>query len=345
MDPEAGTLVPSGGLTLGTATWSDTTLKVPVTSLRHDDAHAIELKGFRDVAGNALDGAVLLGDGRLDFRTTSDRPRPAVASSNPAEGTQGLYPVELYYDGAASRPGTYFRKVLTVTFTEAMDPAFARVDLVNRTDASIPPRSLMGQWSSDGLTLTVLVSAPEEGGPPLDQESSYTLDLSVLRSASVGNRLDATRVLGDGKLDFTTGKRDGHLEHACTHTLASTAEALTAAPGRPPFGFPPPTDVGHTRYRLTLPGEGSHEGYTELVSKPATDEDIVLYLGQELAVGAYDDLDGAEVPVELSATPPVCAGITHRARFAVTQGSRSYMLHFGPTPSTTFEFVLERHTK
>ncbi|QRO00258.1 Ig-like domain-containing protein [Archangium violaceum] len=345
MNPEAGTLVPSGGLTLGTATWSDRTLKVPVTSIRHDDAHALELKGFRDVAGNALDGTAFLGDGRLDFRTTSDRPRPAVASASPAEGTQELYPVEMYYDASASRPGTYFHKVLTVTFTEAMNPAFAQVELVNRTDSSLPPRALTGQWSPDGLTLTVRVSAPDEGGPPLEEESAYTLDLSALRSAAVGNRLDATPVLGDGKLDFTTGKRDGHLEHACTHTLASTAEALTAAPARPPFGFPPPTGVGHTRYRLTLPGEGPHEGYTELISKPAEDEDIVLYLGQELQVGAYDDLDGFEVLVELRAAPPACAGITHRARFSAAMGNRSYMLHFGPTDATTLEFVLERYAK
>ncbi|WP_257453858.1 Ig-like domain-containing protein [Archangium lipolyticum] len=345
MDPEAGTLVPSEGLTLGAATWSDRTLKVPVTSIRHDDAYAIELKGFRDVAGNALDGTAFLGDGRLDFRTSSDRPRPAVASASPAEGTRDVYPVEMYYDDSASRPGTYFRKTLTVTFTEAMNPAFAQVTLVNRTDSSIPPRTLTGQWTSDGLTLTVLVSAPEEGGPPLEEESAYTLDLSALRSAAVGNRLDATAVLGDGKLDFTTGKRDGNLEHACSHTFIGSARPVTAATARPPFGFPPPTDEGHIRYRLTLPGEGPREGYTEFVSKPTLDEDVVLYLNQGVQVGAYDDLDGVEVPVDYQATPPACAGITHRARFTAAMGVRSYMMRFGPTDASTLEFVLERYAK
>ncbi|AKJ06008.1 Ig-like domain-containing protein [Archangium gephyra] len=347
MKPDTGTLVPSSGLKLGAPAWSGNTLKVPVTGLGHDDAHALELKGFQDVAGNALDGTVLLGDGTLDFHTGSDRPRAAVASASVAEGAQDVYPVEMYYDAEASRPGAYFRKVLTVTFTEAMDPAFARVTLVNRTDTTLAPRPLTGQWSPDGLTLTLTLTAPEEGGPPLEEESTYTLDLSALRGAAAGNRLEANTFLGDGKLDFTTGKRNGDLEHACTHSLVSTAESLVAAPHMPPSGFPPSTDVGHTHYRLTLPeaGAGSHVGYTELVSKPDQDERIVLYLNQNVPVGAWDELDAVDVPVEVLPALPVCPGITHQARFTVTRGDRFYFLRFGATPSVTLEFILERYAK
>lgn len=345
MKPDTGTLVPSSGLKLGAPTWTGHTLKVPVTGLGHDDAHSLELRGFQDVAGNALDGTVLLGDGRLDFRTGSDRPRAAVTSASVAEGTPDVYPVEMYYDGAASRPGTYFRKVLTVTFSEAMDPAFAQVTLVNRTDTTVPPRSVTGQWSPDGLTLTVTLTAPEEGGPPLEEESTYALDLGALRSAAAGNQLDASTFLGDGRLDFTTGQRNGDLEHACTHSLVSTAELIEAAPARPPFGFPPSTDVGHTRYQVTLPAAepGVHEGYTELISKPAEDERVVLYLNRALPVGAWDDLEGVDVPVEVSPTPPVCPGITHQARFHATQGNRSYFLRFGATDIATLELILERY--
>ncbi|MFY0569726.1 Ig-like domain-containing protein [Archangium lansingense] len=345
MKPDTGTLVPSSGLKLGAPAWSGNTLKVPVTGLGHDDAHSLELKGFQDVAGNALDGTVLLGDGKLDFRTGSDHPRASVSSSSVAEGAQGVYPVEMYYDAEASRPGAYFRKVLTVTFTEAMDPAFAQVTLVNRTDTTLAPRPLTGQWSPDGLTLTLTLTAPEEGGPPLEEESTYALDLSALRSAAAGNRLEASTFLGDGKLDFTTGKRNGDLEHACTHSLVSTAESVTAAPNMPPFGFPPPTDVGHTRYRLTLPtaDAGSHVGHTELVSKPDQDEFIVLYLDQNIPVGVWDELDAVDVPVEVSPTAAVCPGITYQARFTVTQGDRFYYLRFGATPSAELEFILERY--
>ncbi|HYO71767.1 MAG TPA: Ig-like domain-containing protein [Archangium sp.] len=346
MKPDTGTLVPSGGLKLGTPTWSGNTLKVPVTGLGHDAAHTLELKGFQDVAGNALDGTVLLGDGKLDFHTGSDRPRASVASASVAEGARGVYPVEMYYDAGASRPGVYFRKVLTVTFSEAMDPAFAQVTLVNRTDTT-PPRPLTGEWSPDGRTLTLTLTAPEEGGPPLEDESTYALDLSALRGAAAGNRLEASTFLGDGKLDFTTGRRNGHLEHACTHSLVGTTESIAAAPDMPPFGFPPSTDVGHTRYRLTLPeaDAGSHVGYTELVSKPDQDELIVLYLNRELPVSAWDELDAADVPVEVSPTTAVCPGITHQARFTVTQGDKFYYLRFGGTATPGLEFILERYAK
>ncbi|HEX5749670.1 MAG TPA: Ig-like domain-containing protein [Archangium sp.] len=347
MKPDTGTLVPSSGLKLGAPTWTGNTLKVPVTGLGHDDAHSLELKGFQDVAGNALDGTALLGDGKLDFHTGSDRPRAAVASASVAEGAQGVYPVEMYYDAEASRPGAYFRKVLSVTFTEAMEPAFNQVTLVNRTDTTLAPRPLTGQWSPDGLTLTLTLTAPEEGGPPLEEESTYALDLSALRSAAAGNRLEASTFLGDGKLDFTTGKRNGDLEHACAHSLVSTAESLAAAAKMPPFGFPPPTDVGHTRYRLTLPeaDAGSHVGYTELVSKPDQDERIVLFLNQDVPVGVWDELDAVDVPVEVSPTAAVCPGITHQARFTVTQGDRFYYLRFGATSSAALEFILERYAK
>jgi len=345
MDPATGTLVPSGGLELGTPTWSGNTLKVPVTRMGHDAALAVELKGFKDVAGNALDGTVLLNNGTLAFHTGTDRPRPAVTASSVAEGAQGEYPVELYYDAQPSRPGVYQRKRLSLTFSAAMRRDVAEVRLENRTDPTVPARVLTGQWSEDGRELSLVVLPPEEGGPPLEDESAYALDLSGLRGAEVGNRLDATAFLGDGKLDFTTGKRDGSLEHACAHTLINAPEAVTAAPGRPPFGFPPSTDIGHTRYRVTLPGEGPYEGHTELVSKTDEDEDIALYLSRELSVKAFDDIDGVDVPVQVSPAAPACASITHVARFSIARGDRFYYVGFGPTDAATFDFILERYTK
>ncbi len=345
MDPAAGTLVPSEGLELGAPTWSGNTLKAPVTRIGHDAALAVELKGFKDVAGNALDGTVLLGNGTLDFHTGSDRPRPAVTASSVAEGAQGEYPVELFYDAQASRPGVYPRKRLSLTFSTAMQRALAQVRLENRTDTSVPPRTVTGTWSEDGRVLSITLAAPEEGGPPLEAESTYALDLSALRGAEVGNRLDAAAFLGDGKLDFTTGKRDGNLEHACAHTLINTPQEVTASASRPPSGFPPSTDEGHARYRVTLPGEGPYEGHTELVSKPDEDEDIALYLSRELSVRAFDDLDGVDVPVQVSPAPPACPAITHVARFSIARGDRFYYVGFGPTDAPTFDFILERYKK
>lgn len=345
MDPAAGTLVPSGELELGVPAWSGNTLKAPVTRLGHDAALAVELRGFKDLAGNTLDGTVLLGNSTLDFHTGTDRPRPHVTASSVAEGAQGEYPVELFYDAQASRPGVYSRKRLSLTFSTAMQQTLAQVRLENRTDTTVPPRTLTGEWSENGRVLSLTLLSPEEGGPPLEEESAYALDLSALRGAEVGNRLDATAFLSDGKLDFTTGKRDGSLEHACAHTLINTPEAVMASANRPPFGFPPPTDTGHTRYRVTLPGEGPYEGHTELTSKTDEDEDIALYLSREIPVGAFDDIDGVDVPVQLTSAPPACAAITHVARFSIARGDRFYILGFGPTDAAKFDFVLERYAK
>jgi hypothetical protein len=249
----------------------------------------------------------------------------------------------MYYDGAASRPGVYLRKVLTVTFSGPMQPSLAQVMLTHRTDTSVAPRPLTGQWSSDHRTLTVTIPAPEEGGPPLEASSSYALDLTGLKDAA-GNPLDGAPVLGDGKLDFTTGAREALLEHSCTHALVNTATALDAAPT--PFAFPPATDEGHKRYRLTLPGsEGSFQGYSDFISAPDVDETVTLFLDRRVPVSVRNDTEGVEVPVELLATEPVCAGITHRARFSATAGDLIYQLRYGPTDVATFEFVLERQTK
>jgi len=282
-------------------------------------------------------------DAGTDAGTEPQAPRTSVTSAQPAEGSQGLYPVELYYDGAASRPGVYLRKVLSVTFTGPMEPSLAQVTLSNRTDTSIEPRPLTGQWSSDRRTLTVTVPAPEEGGPPLEASSLYALDLTQLKDAT-GYPLDGTPVLGDGKLDFTTGAREALLEHSCTHALVNTATALDAAPT--PFAFPPATDTGHTRYRLTLPAsEGSFQGYSELISAPDVDETVTLFLDRRVPLSVRNDTEGMDVPVELLPTEPACAGITHRARFSATAGDLIYQLRYGPTDFATFEFVLERQTK
>ncbi|PTL80662.1 Ig-like domain-containing protein [Vitiosangium sp. GDMCC 1.1324] len=327
-------------VSLPAGTW-DTARRVltvqPAMPLPPDSEVSVSVQAdFTDEAGNALTAPFT-----FHFTTGSNGPRTSVSSSQPAEGTQGIYSVEMYYDGAASRPGVYLRKVLTVTFSGPMDASIAQVTLRNRTDPLVEPRVLTGQWSSNQRTLTVTVSAPEEGGPPLEDDSAYAMDLSLLRDAA-GHLLDGVPSLGDGTLDFTTGTRNGELEHACTHTLINTAEELNAAPT--PFAFPPSTDTGHTRYRLTLPNsDGSHQGYSELISAPDTDENVTLYLDRQVPLSVRNETEGSEVPVELHTTAPACANITHQARFTARAGDMSYMFHYGPADFATFEFVLERH--
>ncbi|WNG45500.1 hypothetical protein F0U60_16385 [Archangium minus] len=282
-------------------------------------------------------------DAGTDGGTDAGEPRTSVSSSQPAEGASDLYPVEMYYDSAASRPGVYQRKVLSVTFSGPMDPSRSQVTLTHRSDSSIEPRTLSGQWSSDHRTLTVTLLAPEEGGPPLEEKSPYTLDLTQLRDEA-GQPIDGAPVVGDGKLDFTTGARDGDLEHACSHTLVNTPVEHNAAPSK--FASPPATDIGHARYRLTLPGtDGAYAGYSEFISTPDVDETISLYLDREVALSVRDETESVDAPVEVRAMPPACAGVTHRARFSAMAGDRLYSLHFGPASFTTFEFILERQDK
>ncbi|OJH41262.1 Ig-like domain-containing protein [Cystobacter ferrugineus] len=339
MDTSKGTLRPSSGLELGAPTWSGNTLTAPITRIGHDEEHTLTLEGFQDAQGQPVEHT-------LRFRTGTDRPRPVLTASSIPEGAQDVYPLELYFDHEARRPGIYSRKQLSLRFSVPMRTTHAQVKLENHTDSSIAPRVITGQWSDEGRELLLTLPAPEDGGPggaTLEEKSRYTLDLSALRGAEVGNRLDSAAFLGDGRLDFTTSERDGELEHACTHALANEAEAIQATTGEaPPFGFAPLTDTGHSRYRVTLPGEQQH-GYTSLVSRPAQDEHIVLYLDRELAVGAYDGMESKDVAVKVEAARPVCTGITHVASFHALQGNRDYFLRFGPTPGAVFEFILERH--
>lgn len=311
----------------------------PTSPLPMDAEVSVSVQAdFTDEEGQPLSAPI-----SFRFTTAYTGPRTTVASTRPEEGARGVYPVELFYDGTASRPGVYLRKVLTLTFSGPMNPALAGVVLRDRTDSGAAPRSLQGQWSSDHRTLSVTVPAPEEGGPPLEPESTYALELTSLEDAA-GHRLDGAPVLGDGRLDFTTGARDGDLEHACTHTLVNTPEEYTAA--ATPYAFPPATDTGHARYRLTLPGgEGVYEGYSEFISAPDVAESITLYFNRPVPLTVRDDSVGVDVPVETRATAPACAGITTQARLHAAAGDRIHQLHYGPTDVPTFEFIFERHAK
>ena len=340
MDTARGTARPSSGLELGAPTWSGDTLTLPVTRVAHDEAYTVALEGFQDARGRSVEHTV-------HFRTGTDRARPTVTWSSIAEGTKDEYPVQMYFDAQARRPGIYLRKRMSLRFSVPMRTEGARVTLHNHTDTGIAPRVLTGEWADGGRELRLTLPTPEEGGAGaavLEEKTRYSLDLTALRSAEVGNRLDAVAVLGDGRLDFTTAARDGHVEHACGHALAGEAEAVEATTGEaPPFGFAPLTDTGHGRYRVTLPA-GDKPGYTSLISSPDADDHVTLYLDRALSVGAHDATDEKDVTVKVEAAPPACEGITHVASFHAHAGNRDYFLRFGPTAGSVFEFILERHT-
>jgi methionine-rich copper-binding protein CopC len=292
---------------------------------------------FEDLAGNRLASP-------HSFQFTvhgTAAARPHVTTSSPAEGATNVMPVEMYNENGTS---IALRKVLSLTFNEPMDTSRAQVSLVDVTTPANAPRTLTGTWSQDGLTLTVVIPRPEPDLPPLEQENQYTLELTALRSATSQPVDTAHSGLRDGKLDFTTGRRDPELEHACTHALVATPEPVSA--GSSPTSVYPATDTGHTFYGVTLPADGTaFRGYTEVVTDPDRDQRIVLYLNQPVQAEVRDTTEGDTlVTSTLQPTAPVCApAITHALRFTGPAGDRFLRLDFGPTPHQTFNFVFERY--
>jgi methionine-rich copper-binding protein CopC len=292
---------------------------------------------FQDAAGNRLAAPFT-----FHFTVHGTAPaKPHVTASSPAEGATNVLPVEMFKSDATN---IGHRKVVTLTFNEPMDTAVAQVTLLDVTTPANGARTLTGTWSGDGLTLTVVIPRPEPDLPPLEQENQYTLDVTGLRSAS-GQPVDAAHSgLGNGKLDFTTGRRDATVEHACTHALVNTPRAVTA--GSSPTGFMPGTDEGHAFYGLTLPADGtSFRGYTEVVTFPDEDQTAALYLNHSVPVAVHDTTEGEELLTStLQPATPVCVpAITHVVTFPAPAGDRFLRLTFGPTPLESFTFVFERY--
>ncbi|MBZ4418054.1 Ig-like domain-containing protein [Myxococcus sp. RHST-1-4] len=292
---------------------------------------------FEDLSGNRLASPLT-----FHFTVHGTAPaKPHVTESSPAEGATSVMPVELYKADATSLAQ---RKVVTLTFNEPMDIALTQVTLRDVTTPANAPRTLAGTWSSDGLTLTVAIPRPESDLPPLEQENQYTLDVTGLRSAT-GQSVDTAHAgLGDGKLDFTTGRRDANVEHACLHALLNAPQAVTA--GSSPTSFYPATDSAHAFYGVTLPADGtSFRGYTEVVTDPDRDQTIALYLNQSIPVEVRDTTDGdALVASTLEPAAPVCVpAITHLLKFTGASGDRFLRLGFGPASHETLTFVFERY--
>ncbi|NMO17835.1 hypothetical protein HPC49_29215 [Pyxidicoccus fallax] len=304
------------------------------------------LADFEDAAGNRLEAPF-----QFDFTVHGTAPiRPHLVSSTPAEGATEVIPVEVHPtpDGTEVE----YIKGVTLQFNEPMDTSAAQVTLRDVTTPANAPRALTGTWSEDGLSLTVRIPRPEADLPALEQENQYSLDLTGLRSTT-GQPLDTTHaVLGDGRLDFTTGRRNPDLEHACLHVFLSAPDVVTA--GTSLTGPAPATDLAHHFYEVTLPAvEGnpaSFRGYTEVATDREADQEVILYLNQDLPVEVIDTTeDLTPVPFTKEPVAPVCAsGISHAVRFVATaDGLRFLRVGFGPVPAaqlptSKFTFVYER---
>lgn len=183
MRAEVGTIdVLGGAATVGAAEWSADTRAVafPVADLEYLRDYQVVLRGFRDGAGNLLDGTPVLGDGVIDFSTGPDLEGPRVVRGEPAEGQLDVNPADTLS--------------ILVTFDEAMDAGTSEVTL-SGGGLDVP---LVGTWTGSARVLRVSVAGRLDFGVP------YALDLTALRDRA-GNAIDEVAYLGDGALDFTVG--------------------------------------------------------------------------------------------------------------------------------------------
>lgn len=182
----------SAALTEGTATrmvggiWNaPDTISFPVAgTLLPGTTYALRPMSFQDVAGNALDDSIYLGDGALDFTTDipPDSDPPAATAATPADQAT-MVPTAL--------------SEITVTFDEPMDPSNPDVviDITGGLTATSTTRT--GLWTNGNRTFAINVAGLLMIG------RTYRLDLTGLRDIAQ-NPLDPVPVLGDGILSFST---------------------------------------------------------------------------------------------------------------------------------------------
>ncbi|MCU0687140.1 MAG: Ig-like domain-containing protein [Polyangiaceae bacterium] len=268
-----------------------------------------------------------------------------VGSSTPAEGETNVYPIELYKT-AEGFVGE--RRRVTITFREPMSVSAATATLRPGGASSAPPREVVGTWSAEATTIefTIGPAIDAEGNEssPLEEGTSYGLDLRALRDASGATLGEGALPLGDGVLDFVTGARDYEgIEHACFHTLVGLPGDFPQVTAGADAATAPPTNAIHKQYTIGLPGTApAFAGFTTVqLGSGATAGGVLFYFDKTVPFSLRDTAAGVDLTVEVSDVPPACAGITRRAR-AVMVPQRLHLAAFGPTPEPAVKLIIER---
>ncbi|MCB9610838.1 MAG: Ig-like domain-containing protein, partial [Sandaracinus sp.] len=168
------------GETLATSWSSDTRLVVRLPAPFELEATvSLDLSGFEDLAGNALDEAIYLVDGSLDFTVGDDLFAPYVVGSLPEEGQVGV---------------AYDVPRLVVAFSEAMDTSVTQVSVQSALGTVL----VDGVWSESGTLLEIDASQAVVAGQSYRVSFPGFVDLA-------GSALELTHpYLSDGVLDFET---------------------------------------------------------------------------------------------------------------------------------------------
>jgi hypothetical protein len=265
----------------------------------------------------------------------ADTLKPYVSSSSVQEGTTDIYPVEVYETGTTPRTG--YRKVFTFGFNEPMDRTLRQVTL-GLASSPATSRTLFGDWSPDGKTLTVTVTPAAAGQLPRLPNEAYFLDLTALKDAA-GNPLDTTlgAVGNNGRLDFGTRHDNPMLDHACEDAFTKTPTSVTATATATSS---PRTDTVHGLYAVSLPSNGnSFEGFTRMQVPWRTH---FLFMNRNVEITVSDPANpNTAIRVTRAAVEPACPSVlTYQAVFGTQQNATLNVKH-GPSPEAQFRFVYE----
>jgi Bacterial Ig-like domain len=296
-----------------------------------DRRYTLSLEGFKDPAGNALDGGAVLPGEQLRFATRrEDFTAPVVVASVPAHLQAEVYPAPV--DG-----GTAPRVRVAIRFSEPMDPEFRAVSW---GAVGGEARAAQGAWAEDLRELSFAIEAPAFAGRrPLEDRTSYQVDVSGLADLA-GNPARLAEGAPESALRFSTGEYDALLNHSCGHVAFGPFASVNAAAEPGPLA--PRSDAAHTRFTVTLPMAagvgGGYAGYTRL--RAPADAAWHLFLDGEPAV-MVQDLEGQALPVAVRTTPAACRGITHRATFHLRELDQ-VLLAIGPQVTDKVRFIVEQ---
>jgi hypothetical protein len=254
---------------------------------RTDAVHSLDLRGLRDLAGNALAIGPPLGDGRLDFTAGVDAFVPYVAASTPDEGATGVaIPLAR----------------VEIAFSEAMDTTVTDVTIA---DDLLRSAVLTGTWRSGGTVL-------ELDGDAFTPGRTYAVDLTAMRDSGGTALSSAHPYLGDGVLDFSLAAPTGA---SCdVPILAEHAESVVM--GRYHFAIPTEQRTRNNRSASCDP-DGPSDTDAVILYRKATPR-----LGEEggraLRVTAESDFNRTNVEVFQDHCEPRAPGADAARRTCLT---------------------------
>jgi hypothetical protein len=196
MDQAAGTITIEGATVAAEPSWSLDEVTFGVSGLEHDESYTAVLTGFRDRNGNALEG-----DAEITFTTGGDDEAPRAVMSFPNEAQVDVATADLH--GFAM-----------VQFDEPMDTSVVSTSI-----------TVGAATSTVAIEWTAPDTARIDVADVLELAAEHSIDLRGLRDVA-GNTIELEPLLGDGRLDFTTGA-DAFVPFVAA---SSPAEGATAVP-------------------------------------------------------------------------------------------------------------------